>query len=75
MKYAVAFAYIPGPSTTGKIRYVTGINERTGMKLCETKDGTGVNDRNRPPRPRYGPAASGSYGNCKSRFCVNDKYH
>jgi len=45
------------------------------MKLCETKDGTGVNDRNRPPRPRYGPAASGSYGNCKSRFCVNDKYH
>jgi len=75
MKYIVAFAYIPGPSTTGKIRYVTGINERTGMKLCETKDGTGVNDRNRPPRPRYGPAASGDYGNCKSRFCVNDKYH
>lgn len=75
MKYAVAFAYIPGPNTTGKIRYVTGINERTGMKLCETKDGTGVNDNNRKPRPRYGPAAIGLYGNCKSRFCVNDKYH
>ena len=71
MRYDCAFGNIPGPGMTGNIRYITN-QERTGIILCEIKDGTGVNDNNRSPRPRYGPATN---GRCKFQICVNDKYH
>ena len=71
MRYDCAFGNIPGPGMTSNIRYITD-QERTGIILCEIKDGTGVNDNNRSPRPRYGPATN---GRCKFQICVNDKYH
>jgi len=69
MRYDCAFAYIP--NTGGDIRYITS-QERTGIILCEIKEGTGVNQNGRGPRPRYGPAVN---GRCKFQICVNDKYH
>jgi hypothetical protein len=71
MRYDCAFGNIPGPGMTSNIRYITD-QERTGIILCDKKDGTGVNDNNRSPRPRYGPAVN---GRCKFQICVNDEYH
>ena len=48
-------------------------HELTGITLCTSGNGTGVNDKDHKPRPRYGDAAPGR-GNCKKQFCINDKF-
>ena len=47
-------------------------SELTGITLCKSKTGTGVNARDHKPRSRYGDATN---GNCQAQVCVNDKYH
>jgi hypothetical protein len=67
MRYAMASAYRPSPSSD--VRYwITG-SERPGTRLCSTRTGTGVNQRGRDPRTRYGDAAEGA---CKDRVRVRD---
>jgi hypothetical protein len=51
-----------------------GQAELTGLYLCGSNIGTGVNAAGRVPFSRYGNADAGR-GNCKSHFCINDKYH
>jgi hypothetical protein len=46
-------------------------SELTGITLCKSNKGTGVNDPNHAPRPRYGDA---TVGNCQGQVCINDKY-
>ena len=50
-----------------------GYSELTGLTLCDSVAGTGVNDSSHKPRSRYGDADAGR-GNCKAQVCINDKY-
>ncbi len=45
--------------------------ELTGITLCNSQTGTGVNAADHLPRSRYGDATN---GNCQVQVCVNDKY-
>ncbi|MEO7308983.1 MAG: hypothetical protein ABIX01_01185 [Chitinophagaceae bacterium] len=47
--------------------------ELTGIHLCTSATGTGVNAAGHLPMSRYSDADAG-YGNCIHQFCVNDKY-
>ena len=68
MRYDCAHVYF---SDTG--RYVAfGNPEKNGLSLCKDAKGTGVNQDDHAPEPRYGNAGK---GNCKKQICVNDKYH
>jgi len=53
------------------LNWQTGYSELTGINLCTSNTGTGVNDKEHKPRSRYGDAAN---GNCQSQVCTNDKY-
>lgn len=46
-------------------------SERAGLDLCRSGAGTGVNDKGRRPRPRYGDAGPGR-GACVSTLIFND---
>ena len=81
MRYDNAVAYVPGPGRNSPIRYWADGGEVTGMGLCDTVTGTGVNAQGRTPRPRYGGASQlestgpARRGNCKAQLCVSDRYH
>ena len=47
--------------------------ELTGINICNSTIGTGVNSRDHKPMPRYGDAAPGR-GDCIHQFRVSDKY-
>ncbi len=47
--------------------------ELTGINICNSTIGSGVNSRNHKPISRYGDAAPG-HGDCIHQFCVSDRY-
>ncbi len=72
MRYDVADGYIKESNIyllRGKALYV----ELSGINLCNSTIGTGVNSRKHKPMSRYGDAAPGR-GDCIHQFCVSDKY-
>ncbi len=70
MRYNAANSYIDTNKELWMIDQAEGYHsELAGIQLCTGKTGTGVNA---PPHSRYGDA---TVGNCKSQFCINDKYH
>lgn len=50
---------------------VTAHSEPVGHHICRAADGTGINEPNRQPQSRYGPADV-NRGNCLGQLCVND---
>lgn len=50
---------------------ITPSSEPIGAYLCTSAEGTGINEAQRSPQSRYGPAAVGR-GNCRAQICVND---
>lgn len=76
MRYDIAMGY---PSITeGNVRYLSW-GEASGAEFCNTRNGTGVNDPNRNPQSRYGPAAiantagaTADRGDCQHQLRVND---
>ena len=66
MRYVAASAYAKSPSA----RYLVSPNEERGSRFCTSVTGTGVNDSNRKPQPRYGDA---SKGKCLKQVCVKDE--
>jgi hypothetical protein len=55
-----------------KARYIPDKAQwKMRTRLCDSKDGTGVNAPGHQPQPRYGPAIE---GNCKAQLVVSDKY-
>jgi hypothetical protein len=76
MRYHAAQAYIPAGFPDIRIWIGPGA-EATGVDLTDHPGGTGVNDPNRGPRPRYGDAFAGTgsdgRGNDRSQVDVNDK--
>jgi hypothetical protein len=50
--------------------YVPDGTEPAGLKLCTSREGTGINGE-RFPQPRYGDA---TLGNCEHHICVNDAF-
>jgi hypothetical protein len=71
MRYDCAQAYDSTPQPGG--RYWIEGDELTGLFLCTSQNGTGVNAPGRSPQPRYGPTAD-RRGNCAGAICVNDTY-
>lgn len=72
MRYDVSYGYFQGPNIY-LIRSKGDYKELSGINLCNSTIGTGVNSRNHKPVSRYGDAAPGR-GNCIHQFCVSDKY-
>ena len=76
MRYHAAQAYIPAGFPDIRIWIGPG-SEAAGVDLTDHPGGTGVNDPNRSPRPRYGDAFAGTgsdgRGNDRSQVDVNDK--
>lgn len=72
MRYDCADVY--KDDSSGSVFYVFKDDEKTGMGLCKSPVGTGVNAPDREPRPRYKDAAPG-FGNCSIFLCVNDRYY
>jgi hypothetical protein len=71
MRYDQAQAYIPNGFPA--VRFWTGVDETPGSGLTDHPAGTGVNDPNRKPRPRYGDADTTlQRGNDRSQLDVND---
>jgi hypothetical protein len=68
MRYDDANAHYAKGIPNG-VYYTPG--EHAGFGLCTSGAGTGINDPNWDPQPRYGDAASGR-GNCRSQILVND---
>lgn len=74
MRYDDAFAYAKD-ANAGNI-YIMGdaekhYHELTGIHLCNSQTGTGVNDKSRGTKNRYGDA---DMGDCIHQYCINDKY-
>ena len=72
MRYFFANGYPSAGSSTTFYVSPAG-TEPLGTTLCTSPAGTGINDPNHKPQPRFFGAASGR-GNCKDQICVNDKY-
>lgn len=68
MRYYDKQAYL-SKAEPGRVRYKSQWRMRD--RLCESKDGTGVNASSHYPQSRYGDAV---IGNCRSQLVVNDKY-
>ena len=68
MRYDDAEGYISKSDPT--VIYFTP-GEPAGTGICTSPQGTGVNDPDRSPQPRYGDAAF-NRGNCLGRIRVND---
>lgn len=75
MRYPFANAYPSVAPTVGLPIFYTVPegSEPLGFSLCASPVGTGVNDPNRKPQPRYFDARSGR-GACGTWICVNDVY-
>jgi hypothetical protein len=69
MRYAVADAY--RTNAEPGVRYWVQGTERRGDVLCESREGSGVNARDRAPRPRYGDA-NDCAGECRHQLRVSD---
>lgn len=69
MRYNTSSAYADAADPT--LRWQ--VTEEAGFGLCDSKQGSGVNARNRPGnlQSRYGDA---TVGNCKAQLCVNDRH-
>jgi hypothetical protein len=65
MRYNSAIAY----ETTSSTRYLVIPLEEMGDRFCISSTGTGVNDKDREPQPRYGDTL---FGKCMQRVCVKD---
>jgi hypothetical protein len=73
MRYPEADAYFPVAKPGSGERWLPDIPASYKLDtLCDSKTGTGINDKNRKPHPRYGDALVG--GNCKKQIVVSDKY-
>lgn len=72
MRYDVARGYIRDLNIY-LIRTNQLYREVSGINLCNSTIGTGVNKAGRKPMPRYGDAAPGR-GDCIHQFCVSDKF-
>jgi hypothetical protein len=81
MRYNISFAY---RSTADPTVYYLTLGEPSGMVLCGSPAGTGVNASGRSPQSRYGPAAvptprgavpeiKKARGDCLHQLRVNDK--
>lgn len=46
-------------------------SEHAGLELCRLPEGTGINDKDRKPQPRYGDAAA-TRGACAASIIFND---
>jgi hypothetical protein len=68
MRYDISKAFIPEGHPSRRY-LVEAPFEGPGAVLCEDGKGTGVNDHDRNPMPRYGDAA---VGDCKHQICVRD---
>ena len=73
MKYDCAKCYKSGNEADV---YYWIPDEHAGVIVCDSADGTGVNDPNRTlpighPQPRYGQAG---LGDCAHQICINDLY-
>lgn len=56
----------------GRVRYLPDKSQwKMRVRLCDKKEGTGVNANGHRPQPRYGDA---TVGDCKHQLVVNDKY-
>jgi hypothetical protein len=75
MRYPIANAYPSVAPLVGIPVFYTvpDGSEPLGMTVCDSPTGTGVNDPNHHPQPRYFDARSGR-GACKTWICVNDVY-
>jgi hypothetical protein len=71
MRYYISQAY--RSTTNTQIRYLPDADEITGLAMCTSASGTGVNLSTHRPQARYGDASAGR-GNCKGQVCVNDAY-
>ena len=69
MRYFNSTAY--RSQTHSTVRYE--VEEVSGISLCTSPTGTGVNAAGRLPQSRYADAAP-SRGNCKGQICVNDRH-
>jgi hypothetical protein len=71
MRYPDKQAYL-SKAEPGRVRYVPDKGQwKMRDRLCENKDGTGVNEKSHYPQSRNGNAVA---GNCRSQIVVNDKY-
>ena len=71
MRYNCALAYDPRDGVApADVRYA--VLERSGIGLCDSRTGTGVNAAGRSPQPRYGNA---TVGECRGQVCMNARYH
>jgi hypothetical protein len=71
MRYYFAKLY-KKKGTENAFYYVTDSRtEHTGLELCRSSLGTGINDKNRTPQPRYGDAAA-TRGACTASIIFND---
>lgn len=68
MKYDCSDGYISRADAA--VRYFIK-RELSGIGLCASGTGTGVNAAGHKPQSRYGDAAAGR-GSCKKQICVND---
>lgn len=74
MKYDCAVVYKSG--NEANVYYWIGGDEHAGVIVCDSPDGTGVNDPKRSlpvghPQPRYGQAG---LGDCERQICINDLF-
>lgn len=75
MRYNAASMYKDAAGNYMLLKANNGMSyEMTGIQLCTSPAGTGINAPSHKPQPRYGDAAAGR-GNCMHQFCINDKYH
>jgi hypothetical protein len=72
MRYDIARGYIKDGNNVYLVR-AAHYAELSGINLCNSTIGTGVNKRSHVPMSRYGDAAPGR-GDCIHQFCVSDKY-
>jgi len=70
MRYFFAQTY-PSVANSSTYYLVPAGTEPLGTMLCDAAVGTGVNDPNRKPQPRYFDAAPGR-GGCQFWVCVSD---
>ena len=72
MRYDNSNAYTFGESGIYLVRGKYQYGELSGITLCNSTKGTGVNAPAHKPRPRYGDADAGR-GDCIHQFCVSDR--
>ena len=71
MRYSFARLYEKRGTKNAFYHITKSRTERAGLELCRSPVGTGVNDRNRKPQPRYGDAAA-TRGACAASIIFND---